>query len=109
MYAVYGHYLCIYKSFFEAEYRDETWKRHLKINFNISDGYASNLISVGKLINKYPKLQNLSISVHKFLQIKKEINTMLGRNEEYRLFWKDQQSTVVSPMSSEQREEMNMY
>lgn len=48
-YAVYGRYQDIYRTTFYAQDSEDSWKFHVKKHFGISEGYAKNLMSVGRL------------------------------------------------------------
>lgn len=82
----YGFYLDEYYKIFKTK-NPKKWKTYIKAKFNITDGYARKLRSIGVLVNKYPKLSQLAISFKSFIYLKKQIEEML-KNEEYATFWK---------------------
>lgn len=85
--AVCGLYLELYFRDFKKRESDESWGTHIKSNFSISESYARNLRSVGKLVNNYPKLQKLSLTFKEFMKLKKNLLEML-EVDEYANFWK---------------------
>lgn len=87
MCAVYGLFLDIYYKDFHKTNINETWKVHIKEHFKLSESHARNLRAVGNLVNKYPKLQKLSVTFKDFLKMKKRIIELL-QVEEYSSFWK---------------------
>lgn len=88
--AVFGIFLDIYYKDFHLKNTEETWGNHVKKCFKISESHSRNLRSLGRLVDTYPKLQNLSISIREFTKLKKRIVKML-KNEEYGVFWKNKQ------------------
>lgn len=90
VHAVFGLFLDIcYKDFYKNN-NDESWEKHIKKHFKISESHSRNLRSVGRLVDTYTKLQKLSITFRDFIKLKKPLIRM-KEIEEYKLFWKSKQ------------------
>lgn len=88
IYAAFGLYLEIYFQNFNNDVNELGWGKHIKKHFKFSESLkARDLRIVGKLVDTYPNLQNLSIAFRDFKKLRKEIQTLM-EIEEYNTFWK---------------------
>lgn len=87
MSVAFGYYLNIYYEYHYKCLDDEMpWHVYIKEHFGVSESYGRKLRGIAKLVDKYPKLKYLSITIKDFLKMKTEISKMMLQNE-YKHFW----------------------
>lgn len=95
IYAAFGLYLEIHFKNFNKDVNESSWSQHVKNSFKISESHARDLRMVGKLVDTYPKLQNLSIAFRDFKKLRKQIQRLM-ETEEYKMFWKGEEMQSTS-------------
>lgn len=85
--AAFGYFLESYfKNYFMSSDDEKPWHLYIKEHFDVTERYERSLRIVGKIVNQYPKLKKLAITVKDFLKLKTDIEEMLEWDE-YRKYW----------------------